>query len=90
VTSSGGHGNPLAALPLHELLTQLSPVEVSFFTMLDAQLEKVESFYLAREKEMLALGRTLQTQLAELDEHRKLFNVRPVLSSALPFLWNRP
>ena len=69
----------MAALPLHELLTQLSPVEVSFFTMLDAQLEKVESFYLAREKEMLALGRTLQTQLAELNEHRKLFNVRSVL-----------
>ncbi|KAF8201829.1 EXS family protein/ERD1/XPR1/SYG1 family protein [Pholiota molesta] len=67
------HAHPLAALPLHELLTQLSPHEVSFFTMLDAQLDKVESFYLAREKEMLARGRMLQIQLKELNDHRKLF-----------------
>jgi hypothetical protein len=60
---------------LHELLTQLSPHEVSFFTMLDAQLDKVESFYLAREKEMLARGRMLQIQLKELNDHRKLFLV---------------
>ncbi|KAF9482763.1 SPX-domain-containing protein [Pholiota conissans] len=66
-------GHPFAALPLHELLTQLSPHEVSFFTLLDAQLDKVESFYLAREKEMLARGRTLQLQLDELSDHRKLF-----------------
>lgn len=69
------HAHPLAALPLHELLTQLSPHEVSFFTMLDAQLDKVESFYLAREKEMLARGHTLQIQLKELNDHRKLFLV---------------
>ncbi|CAA7264392.1 unnamed protein product [Cyclocybe aegerita] len=65
--------NPLAALPLHELLHQLSPHEVSFFTMLDAQLDKVESFYLAREKEMLDRGHLLQIQLNELHDHRKLF-----------------
>lgn len=68
--------NPLAALPLHELLEQLSPQEVSFFTMLDAQLDKVESFYLAREKEMLARGHTLKVQLDELHDHRRLFLVR--------------
>ncbi|KAF8155817.1 SPX domain-containing protein [Crassisporium funariophilum] len=65
--------NPLGALPLHELLTHLSPHEVSFFTMLDAQLDKVESFYLAREKEMVSRGRMLQIQLNELKDHRKLF-----------------
>lgn len=75
--SSARHPTPLTALPLHELLTHLSPHEVSFFTMLDAQLDKVESFYLAREKEMLSRGELLQVQLKELDEHRKLFLVRP-------------
>ncbi|KDR80317.1 hypothetical protein GALMADRAFT_62135, partial [Galerina marginata CBS 339.88] len=72
--------DPLAALPLHELLTQLSPQEVSFFLLLDSQLDKVESFYLAREKEMLARGHTLQLQLKELQDHRKLFHV-PAVSS---------
>ncbi|PPR01240.1 hypothetical protein CVT24_006004 [Panaeolus cyanescens] len=67
------HPSPLTALPLHELLNHLSPHEVSFFTMLDAQLDKVESFFLAREKEMSARGQLLQIQLKELDEHRKLF-----------------
>ncbi|KJA15596.1 hypothetical protein HYPSUDRAFT_362505 [Hypholoma sublateritium FD-334 SS-4] len=46
--------------------------------MLDAQLDKVESFYLAREKEMLARGHTLKVQLDELHDHRRLFlNKRP-------------
>lgn len=67
--------NPLAALPLHLLLEHLSLHEVSFFTMLDAQLDKIESFYLAREKEMLARGHTLKVQLGELQAHRQLFLV---------------
>jgi hypothetical protein len=62
----------LGALPLHELLTLLTPLEAAFFTMLDAQLDKVESFYLDREKEIRARGRLLQTQLIELNEHRNL------------------
>ena len=77
--STGGSASrrtdPLAALPLHELLNQLSPYEVSFFIMLDAQLDKVESFYVAREKEMLARGHMLKNQLNELHDHRKLFLV---------------
>jgi len=71
------HPHPLAALPLHELLEHLTPQEVSFFTMLDAQLDKVESFYIAREKEMLDRSYLLQMQLNELNDHRKLFYVRP-------------
>uniref|UniRef100_A0A8H7XW23 Uncharacterized protein n=1 Tax=Psilocybe cubensis TaxID=181762 RepID=A0A8H7XW23_PSICU len=66
--------DPLSVLPLHELLNHLSPQEVSFFILLDAQLDKVESFYLAREKEMLTRGRMLKIQLVELQEHRKLFH----------------
>jgi len=38
--------------------------------MLDAQLDKVESFYLDHEKGIRARGRLLQTQLIELNEHR--------------------
>lgn len=45
--------------------------------MLDAQLDKVESFYIAREKEMLDRTYMLQVQLNELNDHRKLFHVRP-------------
>jgi SPX domain protein involved in polyphosphate accumulation len=55
----------------------MTPREVSFFAMLDAQLNKVESFYLAREQEMLNRGRMLQIQLNELNDHRKLFHVHP-------------
>lgn len=75
--SSGGsqrHPQPLTPLPLHELLEHLTPQEVSFFTMLDAQLDKVESFYIAREKEMLDRSYMLQIQLNELNDHRKLFH----------------
>jgi len=45
--------------------------------MLDAQLDKVESFYIVREKEMLDRTYMLQVQLKELNDHRKLFHVRP-------------
>lgn len=61
-----------AELPLHDLLAQLSSVELAFFAFLDTQLDKVESFYLGREKEMIARGKMLQEQLNELNDHRKL------------------
>lgn len=60
----------LHSLPFHEVLAFLSPKEAAFFARLDNELEKVESFYCAREEEMLARGRLLQTQLNELSEHR--------------------
>jgi hypothetical protein len=68
------HPPPLTALPLRELLDHLTLHEVSFFTMLDAQLDKVESFYIAREKEMLDRSYMLQIQLNELNDHRTLFH----------------
>jgi len=66
---------PLAELPLHEIVTQFTPQESAFFAMLDAQLDKVESFYLAREKEMVTRGVLLLNQLEELKENRKMFLV---------------
>ncbi|KAF7763567.1 hypothetical protein Agabi119p4_8104 [Agaricus bisporus var. burnettii] len=63
--------NPMAALPLGELRTHLSPQEEAFFDHLDAQLEKVESFYSAREGEMIARTALLQQQLLELQDHSR-------------------
>ncbi|KAF5356935.1 hypothetical protein D9756_006619 [Leucocoprinus leucothites] len=63
--------NPMATLPLRELLTYLTPQEASFFHYLDAQLDKVESFYSSREKELLLRTQLLQKQLHELHDHRK-------------------
>ena len=52
-----------------------SPIELNFFKLLDAELEKVESFYLDREKEMQERTVLLREQLNELNDHRKLFYV---------------
>ncbi|KIK00027.1 hypothetical protein K443DRAFT_620167 [Laccaria amethystina LaAM-08-1] len=65
--------NPSPALPLHDLLPQLSSQETLFFAMLDSQLDKVEAFYLSREEAMMDRGEMLKAQLRELDDHRRLF-----------------
>ena len=39
-------------IPLMELLPQLTPVEHAFFDKLDEELDKVESFYCERERDM--------------------------------------
>ena len=74
--------DPLADLPLQKIITQLTPQEFAFFTMIDAQLNKVESFYLAREKEMVARSFVLLNQLEDLKDHRDVF-VCPFLFSSL-------
>lgn len=73
--------NPLAALPLRDLLALLNPQELAFFTALDAQLEKIESFYTAREAEMQARTKLLHVQLDELSDHKKLVQVSYTTSS---------
>ncbi|KAG6815162.1 hypothetical protein H0H93_010746, partial [Arthromyces matolae] len=64
--------NPMDRLTLSQLLTQLDPMEEAFFTALDAQLEKIDAFYSAREGEMVARSKVLQEQLEELAEHKKV------------------
>jgi SPX domain protein involved in polyphosphate accumulation len=68
----------MAALPLREILGQLTSQEMGFFNYIDAQLEKVESFYSSREKELVCRTRLLQEQLRELQDHRKLVHVCPL------------
>jgi hypothetical protein len=63
------------SLSLPELLPLLTPIEQSFFTALDVELNKVETFYLDREQEMRERGILLEEQLEELVEHRRLFYV---------------
>ncbi|KAK0474204.1 EXS family-domain-containing protein [Armillaria novae-zelandiae] len=59
---------------LQELRGQLSPEELSFLDALDRELEKIETFYLDREKEMQTRTTALEEQLHELTYHRKLFH----------------
>lgn len=59
---------------LQELRGQLSPEELSFLDALDQELEKIETFYLDREKEMQTRTTALEEQLHELTYHRKLFH----------------
>lgn len=77
----GRRAELLGALPLHEILTLLTPEETCFFEMLDAELDKVEVFYLAREDEMIERGRLLQMQLNELNDHGNLVLVRHFYNS---------
>jgi hypothetical protein len=50
------------------------PDERRFFTTLDAELEKVESFYHDRETDAIRRSEELKAQLRELAEHRRVFH----------------
>ena len=60
---------------LRTILSNLPPTHAKFFNMLDAELEKVESFYAEREKEMNERAKRLREQLNELGVHRQMFYV---------------
>lgn len=62
-------------MTLAELFVVLTPLERQFFTLLDAELEKVDTFYKERETEALARVRILKEQLRELKDHRNIFHV---------------
>lgn len=63
----------LAPTALHTLLPLLPPLHAHFFELLDSELEKVDSFYAEREKEMRDRGKLLKEQLNELGLHRKKY-----------------
>lgn len=77
-------------LPLYAILLTLPPIHIEFFTYLDEQLEKINSFYLEREKEAQSRSKALDIQLRELEDHRKIFfeaypNNGPSWSETLKF-----
>ncbi|KAJ7100199.1 SPX domain-containing protein [Mycena belliarum] len=66
--------HPYSELSLNALTPLLTQQELAFFAALDGELQKVETFYLDREKAMKARTRDLEAQLRELNEHRRLFD----------------
>lgn len=75
-----GHGGPRfdmgRPIPLIELLPQLTAVERAFFEKLDKELDKVESFYSEREKDMH--HRSVFVDRGECHAGEKLTLSRPV------------
>lgn len=57
------------------LIAPMSPAQKAFVEKLDREHEKVESFYLAREKEARTRASRLRLELNELSQHRALFHV---------------
>ncbi|THH19131.1 hypothetical protein EW146_g1993 [Bondarzewia mesenterica] len=59
---------------LSSLLESMTSVQLAFFDKLDAELLKIDSFYLAREQEARERCAVLREQLGELKDHRKIFH----------------
>lgn len=53
----------------------MSPVRLSFFDKLNAELSKIESFFIEKEGEARKRSSQLREQLEELKDHRRLFHV---------------
>ena len=71
-------GTSISSTPpptLAQVLEHMSPVQLEFFNKLNAELSKVESFFLEREAEARARSLQLRGQLEELKDHRHLFHV---------------
>ena len=60
---------------LAEVLEPMSPIQLEFFNKFDAELSKVESFFIEREAEARERSIQLRGQLEELQDHRRLFHV---------------
>ncbi|KAK7034489.1 Xenotropic and polytropic retrovirus receptor 1 [Paramarasmius palmivorus] len=71
-------------LPLNDLYPLLSSEEMKFFKALDHELEKVENFYLDREKDMRARTRLIEEQLNELSQHQQRFHAARARRSRWP------
>ncbi|OBZ67333.1 hypothetical protein A0H81_12639 [Grifola frondosa] len=71
-------------IPLMELMPILSPVQRAFFEKLDAELDKVESFFCERERDMKERSNLLKVQLQELQDHRRAFYEAHPIASAGP------
>jgi hypothetical protein len=63
-------------IAMKDILEDSTPAQRAFFTKIDNERDKVETFYLTREQEAVALAARLRAQLAELQQHRALYHVR--------------
>ncbi|KAJ9120852.1 hypothetical protein QFC22_002786 [Naganishia vaughanmartiniae] len=72
--SSTGGVAPRYPETIEELYKICYADERRFFTVLDAELEKVEAFYHERESDAIRRSHELQAQLKELAEHRRVFH----------------
>lgn len=57
-----------------DLYDKLEEDEQSFFDLLSRELDKVENFYMAREREAIRRAEELKDQLTVLAEHRKIYH----------------
>jgi len=62
------------ARTFEDLYKTLEPDEKAFFDLLQRELDKVESFYNAREGDAQRRAHDLRDQLLELAQHRKIFH----------------
>ena len=62
------------ARSFEELYESLEPDEKAFFDLLQRELDKVDSFYNAREADAQRRAHDLRDQLHELAQHRKIFH----------------
>ncbi|TCD67423.1 hypothetical protein EIP91_012395 [Steccherinum ochraceum] len=82
--------DPTKPVSLAELYQLLTTTQRSFFNKLDTELDKVEAFYVEREKEMLQRVQTLRVQLHELQAHRQEYYDSHRESSWMNFSIMRP
>lgn len=67
---------------LAEVLETMSPIQLEFFDKFNAELSKVESFFIEREAEARERSLQLRGQLEELKGHRHLFHVSSSFTSS--------
>ncbi|KAF8633502.1 hypothetical protein AX15_001415 [Amanita polypyramis BW_CC] len=77
--------SPLAGLPLFELYEHLNPLQLKFFTTLDAELDKIDLFYASKEGELQVRTRALNEQFKELNDHRHTIHK---IQSTKTSIWN--
>ncbi|CAE6434665.1 unnamed protein product [Rhizoctonia solani] len=88
-----GHHSAQPPVSIDDLLLSLNSVELEFFELLHQEIEKVDAFYKAREKDAILKMSALREQMKELRDHKKLLDehrdglwpgVLSVFSSANP------
>ncbi|KAH8084370.1 EXS family protein/ERD1/XPR1/SYG1 family protein [Cristinia sonorae] len=78
--------DPTKPVSLADLMPLLTSTQRTFFDKLDSELDKVESFYVERERETAAKTHALKKQLQELQAHRQQYHQAHQGNSWIPSL----